>query len=133
MANYLASARSNYFHVKDLPAFTDAISAFELTIVEGSDGRVALLVADGGEGGWPSFVFDEATDDYIDFDICELLAEHLCDGEVAVLLEVGAEKLRFLAGHAVAVNSKGQRAEVNLNDIYKLAGELGSEVTEASY
>jgi hypothetical protein len=35
------------------------------------------------------------------------VAGHLVEGSVAVFIEVGAEKLRYLTGWAVAVNSSG--------------------------
>ncbi len=39
-------------------------------------------------------------------------------GEMAVFLEVGNEKMRYLLGQATAVESTGQIIEINLNDVY---------------
>ncbi len=43
-----------------------------------------------------------------DFDLVEELAQHLADGEIAVLVEAGAEKLRYITGDAVAVRNRTQ-------------------------
>jgi hypothetical protein len=45
----------------------------------------------------------------------------------------GAEKLRYINGWAEAYNNKGEKRVINLGDIYKLAEELGSEITRAEY
>jgi hypothetical protein len=63
----------------------------------------------------------------------EELALHLADEEVAVLQEVGAENLRFVNGYAIAVNNKGERRDISLENIYDLAKELGSNITKAEY
>jgi hypothetical protein len=45
----------------------------------------------------------------------------------------GAEKLRYINGWAEAYNNKGEKRAITLGDIYKLAEELGSEITRAEY
>jgi hypothetical protein len=72
------------------------------------------------------------TEDY-EIDIVAELTNHLADGEVAVLISVGNEKLRYIDGRAIAVNNKGEERRIDLGDIYELAAELGSHVTEAVY
>jgi hypothetical protein len=53
---------------------------------------------------------------------------------VAVFVEVGAEKLRYLTGWSFAVSAKGERVEVSLDEIYQRANDtLGGEITDASY
>ncbi len=47
-------------------------------------------------------------------DLCEALAGHLADGEVAVLFEIGHEKLRYLIG--TAVHASGKRVDINLSE-----------------
>lgn len=63
----------------------------------------------------------------------ELVAAHLVDGDVAVFMEVGFEKMRFLVGQAVAINAAGEHRTVSLDDIYASARDLGSTVTDATY
>jgi hypothetical protein len=131
MANYYASARSNYFRVRDLASFTRTISEFpDLSIVEDAKGRVGLLCD--SEDGWPSGRFDP-NDEYVEVDVPELVAVHLADDQVAVFMETGAEKLCYIAGFAVAINHAGERRKISLSDIYDLASELGPEVSEAVY
>lgn len=64
------------------------------------------------------------------------LAEHLQDDSVAVLMEAGAEKLRYVAGWAAAVNAKGEVVEIGLHAIYDMAKQkFGDdvEITVAEY
>ena len=72
-------------------------------------------------------------DEVEEIDLAGELAVHLEDGWVAVLMEAGAEKCRYVANWALAVNSKGETRRVSLEDIYELAGQIGEHVTEAEY
>jgi hypothetical protein len=133
MANYYATARSNYFRVKDRAAFNEAITTLpDLSVVDDAEGRVALLCDQGDGGGWPSGHFDD-NDEYVEADVPAIVAEHLAADEVAVFMEAGAEKLRYVSGSAIAINGAGERREVALRDIYDLAAELGANVSEAQY
>lgn len=130
MANYYASTRSNYFRVKDRDAFADFCARFFLLQYDGADETVMITADSGDCGGWPSY--DMETDDEVDFP--RALSAHLVDGEVAVLMEAGHEKLRYLHGQSVAVNSAGDMRWVTLSDIYELAKELTDKpITDASY
>lgn len=133
MANYYASARSNYFRVKDDDAFLDAMTPFEVEASKDNDGRWLLIDVSGDANGWPFVVFDEATDEYEDIHFPEVVAPHLADGEVCILMEVGREKLRYLSGYAIAFNNKGEEKRVSLNDIYELATDLGTNITDCTY
>ena len=56
-------------------------------------------------------------------------------GEVAILQEVGAEKLRYLVGYAVAVNHRGETLAVSIDEVYgrvRNAG-WGEDVSTATY
>lgn len=130
MANYCATARTNYVKVTDRDKLTAALAQLDLDIVD-KDGRVAVLETSGE--GWPSLAYDEKLDENVEIDVACLIAEHLAEGEVLVLIEAGAEKLRYVSGHAIAINNRGERRTVSLADIYKTAGELGDTVTEATY
>jgi hypothetical protein len=134
-----SSARSNYFKVKDEAAFKQwaRYRSLEVKEDEGHDG-------DGGpcfglfmpHDGWPCEIADEHGNfEAIDF-LAEL-SEHLADGEIAILLEIGKSKMNYFFGGAWAVNHKGQTRHVYLHEIYERAAELATapEVTinEATY
>lgn len=136
MADWYGFARSNYFHVKDKEKFKEFCDKWNLEMFEGDDGTVGMLAGDASSnGGWPRCLWDDDNEDQevADFDdFFDELATHL-DKDVAILQEVGAEKLRYLTGWAVAVNAKGKTVWVNINDIYKKAKKLGNVVSEAEY
>jgi len=135
MANYYANSRSNYFKVKDNEKFKDFIESMEgLEFIYDNVGRVGFLV-DSESGSIPCERYDEENDEYVDIDFDQELAQHLQDDQVAIYQEVGAEKLRYLVGYSVAVNSKGEVATVNINDIYRIAQEElgGQDITTCEY
>jgi hypothetical protein len=106
MANYYCASRTNYFRVKDETAFRAWAKRRDLQIRDDNTkypGHFALSPDDGNDGAFPNY--DAERDEEIDF-IAEL-AEHLAADSVAVMLETGAEKLRYLLGYAVAVNAQG--------------------------
>ena len=132
MANYYATARSNYFAVRDRDAFLQAIAPLELTIKDRADGTLTLLVDSAiHPHGWPQGHIDPATHDWVPSNLWNLIAEHLAEDHVAILMETGAEGLRYLRGEAVAINSDGYAARITLEDIYDIARELGSHVSKA--
>lgn len=152
MANYYASARSNYFAVKDYDKFMAWVNTLpdvgvwkqELSsaqdLVDDAPPRFALYDNGFDACGWPTFRWSELEDEHgvplddQDFDILEELAPHLADGEVAVLMEVGAETLRYLTGYAIAVNSKGEKLGISLDDIYEIVRRAwGATPTKASW
>jgi hypothetical protein len=133
MANYYGHARTSYFEVRDLEAFQAAVEPLEVEVVveDGHPERVALLSND--DGGWPDQYWNEAEETDVEIDLVSLVADHLADGWVAVFMEVGHEKLRYLFGNAVAVNASGETRQVNLTGIYRLAAQLGPNLTHATY
>ncbi len=141
MANYYATARSNYFAVKNEQAFREWADGLGLNILEsdprdrvsGGIPRFGISPGDGDGGGWPTSIADPETGDYEDIDVAGQLSAHLADNEVAVLMEAGSEKLRYVTGTAVAVNNKGKIRYVDLNTIYKRAMALGANITRAEY
>jgi hypothetical protein len=136
MATYTSSARTNYFRVKDVDAFNKWIKQFSglETIVQERQGTVGILFDDGVPTyRWGTIEGDEIDFNEVEIDFMEELALHLADEEVAVLQEVGAENLRFVNGYAIAVNNKGERRDISLENIYDLAKELGSNITKAEY
>jgi hypothetical protein len=147
--NYHATARTNYFAVRDEAAFRAFIAEFpDITILTDTAGTrcqavdhrplavpastpvFALLF---GEDGIPSVVYhaDTETEEAIDF--AGALAEHLAPGWVAELREVGAEGHRFLVGYAVAINSAGERRVLDLDTLARTAAPLGPHYSETAY
>jgi hypothetical protein len=129
MANYYATARSNCFQVKDPAMLKDALADLDVEVVTDDPvdpRRVVLLCR--ADGGWPGWRYDEGKAEDIEIEVPALVAPHLTDGQVAVFLEAGGEKLRCVAGTACAVNNKGGRVEVSLEDIYDLAKHLGDQM-----
>ena len=123
MANYEATARSNYFLVKDLPAFTAWCNTLNIEVSPASEQNpdlIALLFAE----GVPCSSYNQDTEEYDELDFYGILASHLTEGQVAVIVEIGHEKMRYLVGHAVAVNAAGEIREITLDAIYTLAQEL---------
>ncbi len=131
MANYAAVARSNYFSVKDIDAFRLEMAKVSDIHVEclgeGESQTVALFCQT--DDGWPSEYYpDEVLADPVSIDLPAMVASHLAEGSVAVFLESGNEGLRFVGGHATAVDAAGERVDLNLHDIFKLAsGRLRGE------
>jgi hypothetical protein len=102
----------------------------------GSDrdkGKVALLAT--GESGWSSSCWDDKRQKDIEFEITDIVAAHLSPGEVAIFISIGWEGIQYLAGYAVAVNSKNERVQVTLDDIYKYPRvlALGPNITRAEH
>ncbi len=122
MANWYGTARSNYFKVKDTAAFKAEMAKYDVEVLEpsGEEGRLGLLSTCPDNGDWPSYNAD--TDE--DFEFWQVVAPHLADGEVAVLQTIGAEKARYLTGHAVAINNTGTECWVNIDDIYAKAAAM---------
>jgi hypothetical protein len=72
-----------------------------------------------GDGSWPNYDQDSDTE----IDLLNEISLHLSTEQVAVLMEAGAEKLRYITGSALAVNHLGRVVEVSLSDIYREAAE----------
>jgi hypothetical protein len=127
MANYFAAARSSYFKVKDPKAFKAWAVSRSLDAwgeSEYADPKVfAIASADPDGAGWPSSVYNEEKDDFEEINFMAELATHLADRQVAILMEAGAEKLRYVNGCAIAVHANGKTAMVSLGDTYSLAKE----------
>lgn len=156
MANYIATCRTNYFNVKDLDALVSEFKDHGITLStwETARGEDDLILAPGGPqqpegsvalfsyGGWAS-MDEEAVamrlglDDDEEVaskyeDIFQLVAAHLVDDSVAVFMEVGSEKMRYLFGQSVAINSKGEMRTLNIEDILDSAKELLPEGSTAT-
>lgn len=129
MANYCASARSNKFKVTNLEDFQANMHGDIEVYIEDLQEKIVCLLCD-GDGGWPTSIYCEDTEEDEDWDVESYVSGFLVDGEWCVIQEVGAEKLRYLVGYSLAFNNKGVSHSVNLDDVFKM---LPSNVTPCTY
>jgi hypothetical protein len=136
MANYYAFTRSNYFRVQDPGKFEEWCEHLCLEFwtkqIDGM-GECYGITADTGDCcGWPFCDWENDRE----LDLARELAGHLDPRDVAILFEIGSEKLRYLVGRATAIHADGSAVHVSLNDIYgEAVREFGSDfnITEARY
>ena len=137
MANYYGQARRNNFEVKDATKFVDEMAKYPVEVITTEvDNRTLYGIMDANQDGGGLYwdMYDEDTGENKEIDWPEILASHLADNHVAVLMEVGTEKYRYLTGYAFAVNNKKEIIRLSLDDIYDIAKEkLGGQVTTATY
>jgi hypothetical protein len=133
MANYYATARSNYFRVKDVEVFTAWCDRRNLNVWT-KDDRYAI--SPNSEAGWPHADID-TDDEYFEIDLYEELSQHLDPRDIAVLMQIGWEKLRYFTGEAIAIRSSGETCRISLDDIYTMAIETFHDdfltITEVAY
>ena len=136
MANWHGSSRSNYFRVKDPTVFRQWAERLGFGLFERKDDATVFGIyggASAGDGSWP--IYDHDTD--AEIDLPSELSTHLAEGQVAVLMEVGAEKLCYVTGSAWAINHLGHVIDISLGDIYREAARTfripESEITRAEY
>ena len=159
MANAIAKSRTNYFRVKDLDAFKADLAAYGISTNGWDQAGYADIVLDDGpdntpkesialfvEGVWPSFDEDFVAD-RLELEegqtppqkyaaIEDLIAAHLINTDVAVITGVNSEKMRWIDGYSVAVNARGEKRSLRLDDIYDIANQIATEgtpVTLANY
>lgn len=123
MANHIGAGRSNYFKVADAKTFESWAAKINLNIWKGGDNNDLYAFSGDDEAGMVPTEKDVGSDEERlseDFDFFTELAEHLAEGQVAIFMSAGAEKLRYIHGWAVAVNHKGEQINIDLSDIYDL-------------
>lgn len=125
MANYVGTFRSNYFGVKDADAFQQFCEKHNLEFIE-KDSRYGFLMHPDTEGGFSISGWDSEAEE--ETDILTEIAEHLATDQVAIIIEVGQEKMRYLVGHAWLVNADGEQKFLDLTD---LALEAAKTLTTA--
>ncbi len=137
MANYYATARSNYFTVKNCSDFEAWCKNTALKFWNQSPNKpnvYAIAPNDSSDTGcWSSHEDEEG--DY-GLHIYNELAQHLAENEVAILQEVGHEKLRYLVGEAIAIHSSGESCTLSISDIYAAAQKAFGDtanITRAEY
>ena len=136
MANFYGQARSNYFAVKDAGSFLDEMTQYPVEVITQEKDGVTLYGfvdadADGGADVWSKWDEDKA--ETVEIDWAEVFKRHLQDDWVAVIVSVGWEKYRYFQGDTVAFNNKGESKTIDLEHIYELASDLGSNRTYATY
>lgn len=126
MANYQATARSNYVKIKDMEGLKKALKPFDIAIWE-QDGMVGFGQSEMSDGGWPGWclisVADDEPEEEIEFDPAIQICPFMEEGQVLVMMESGHEKLRYVQGHAQAFNTKGGYVQLILRDIYQMAAD----------
>jgi len=112
MSNYYGNFRSNYFSVKNLEKFKKELKKWVSSSSEGNDydvwdgegnnkGKIAL-------GGYCSILckLDDSADNGIsEEDFSEFIQKHL-DNDVAIIQEVGNDKLKYLAAYTWYISPK---------------------------
>lgn len=118
MADYVASARSSYFMVKDRAKFEEALAGAglpdEIRVTGDADDRhgkvVGIYVDEAeGDGAWPTW-----TDDDDEVNYGALIGAHLAEGEVCILMEIGAQKLQYLEAWALLITPDGREERIDL-------------------
>lgn len=125
MADYIACFRTNAFPVRDPARFNAWIkTVWNLDFIDEhvEDGKTTFEV--GGYSGIPDMREDD--DELVDIDFIAELAGHLPEGAHAIVTEIGHEKLRYLVGISIAVDHRGDRIEVNLDDVSRQLTEAGA-------
>jgi hypothetical protein len=134
VANYDSWSRSNYFKVKDIAKFKEFSNQAGFDVHE-KNGRVCITPANNDGLFNYDLDFGAEDEDFKEDDyLLQQLAKHLCDNEVAVLLEVGHEKLRYVSGYAQIVNWSGEERYVSLTgEAEKHFKELGGDFYDDCY
>jgi hypothetical protein len=137
MANYIAQGRTNYFAVKDEQAFREDIAKCYVELIERKTegGQTLFGFLDNGEGegiDWFAWQADDDTDE-AEFTWGDFFKKHLADGWVAIITNIGSEKMRFLTGEATAYNNKGEERFIDISNIVTLGKEIGDNVTSPTY
>lgn len=136
MANYYGQTRTNYFAVKDEVAFQEEMANYPVSVFFKTTDEGATLYgfvdddADGSGEIWS--IYNDDTDEFDEIDWSDVFKRHLQDEWVAVIITIGWEKYRYFQGDATAYNNKGESKTVNLEHIYGMAKDLGSNVEFAT-
>ena len=143
--------RSNYFAVKDEESFRRFCRRWRLKLISDPEGRFGFLDDEAqyfqsheerGEYllGWQNNQDDVDDEDdespiepYANASFSEQLAALLAYDNVAVVIEIDQDRMRYLSGTAWAINSRNETKHLALEDIYESAASLGQYVTRAEY
>ncbi|QIV79511.1 hypothetical protein [Mycolicibacterium frederiksbergense] len=127
MANYYGKGRTNTFLVNDVQALKAALEGSEFVVRERPErglGAVFLTASDSdGAGCWGQLVNVDGQDEPEELFVPDIIAAHLQDGQVAVFVHAGAEKLCYISAYSIAVHSSGQQVRIDINDVYRMAAQ----------
>jgi hypothetical protein len=131
---FVGSARSNYFRVKDLPAFSSWASSRDLEVWDNHDDPSLHCIVPAGllreSHGYPSDagIWPLATlqgGEVKKVNIPTELAQHLADGWVAILSEMGLMGQDVMLADSIAINSDGEIVTISFDDLFEKAKRLG--------
>ncbi len=136
MSDWYGTSRSNYFKVKDLDKFKALCVRWGVEFIAKDDASELVgFLGQSEYGGLPSHIIEDPENseahELDSDDFYEELAGQLKEGEVAVMIESGAQKHAYITGFAIAINSKGETMSLSLDDIYDKAKALGENITKA--
>lgn len=137
MSDWYGGSRTNYVKIKDMDGLKKALEPFDLEIVEDRDSPNSIALLPNSEyGDWPTWAYTEDGEE-IELDPVGHICPFMEEGQVLVIMEAGAERLRYISGWAQAFTWDGRFVEVSLHQIYeKAAQEFGvplTTITPASY
>lgn len=137
MDDYKFIVRSNYFGVKDLDKFKELCRAHQLKVFE-KKSQQGIIYAFGSYDLRNVRVKNHDDGSYTGRKIINLpfnLSNHLVHGHVAIIKIIGYEKLKNVFGYALALDSVGHIAQVDLDSIYDLTmvSDLGKFMTLCEY
>ena len=135
MSNYYGNGRSNYIKVSDIEKFKALCDERSLVCkLNEETGEVACFASNDNESGEiPSIVYDDDGNNVELPNFFKEVSKLLVDDYVFIWRHIGNEKLRYFCGYSVAINSKGKRINISLDDIYEKAEKLGTKVTLAQF
>lgn len=126
MANSYGVFRSNRFPVRDRDRFHAWAKTIPDLDVQEHDGRVLLVPSEWSGGHGLPGLRETGEGEHEAIEFVDELAPHVAPGSVAVLVEAGSEKLRYLTGIALAIRGADDPAgwaieRVHLDDVYEKA------------
>lgn len=124
MANWYGTSRTNYVKVISLEA-AEAFAKTRTLEVDPHPTEVnfVMFTSTDESGGFNHWQYDPVAEEITDCWSWEEVAEILVEGQVLIVMEIGAEKLRYLTGSAIAVTWDGRTAYMTLENIYQKAAE----------
>lgn len=139
MSSWYGTARSNYVKIDDMAGLEAALKPFcvKITPQDTDPAVVYFTPEDSDTGGWQTFSSDDDDGEEIEFNPVEHICPFMADGQVLVMMEAGAERLRYVTGEAQAYNKQGDFVCLSLSDIYAKAAEAfgvpKASITTATY
>lgn len=137
---YSEYARSNYFKVKDRAVFDDycrqrGLEVMTTRVAKGISSEELVGLCSSGNDGMPTSYLCPDTGELISCDVAEELGDMLPDGEVAVVMGVYNDNMRYVGGYAWAITNKELKTAF-LSDIIGIAKGMTDrpgDVTDCAY